>query len=529
MDLNQHEVDVNPAEARLWHQAEASLQAGHLEHAEATYHQLTQSRDFAPIAFLRLSLIAQRKGSFRAATAAARSAFMARGSEVELLEMIAKRMIRLGDFEAVTVCVEEILRSGHIPVTTAAELAKLTIDIFMPELAIRLIGSAKARGLNTPAVNYLHGVALVHLGDMERAEHQFQQAILHDPSLAQAHWMLSKLKRSTVEDNHVRRMEELLKKAEGQDAVLLGYALFKAYDDMGQTDRAWAFLERAMATRRAMIGHDGERERNTFRILEEGRWLAKDAPSEPGTTPIFIVGLPRSGTTLLETVLGRHADVAAAGELHDAVIQLRWACDSFGGFQVDERLIESSLSADMGQYGNRYLESTRWMTKGRRFFTDKMPANFMLVGLLAEAIPAARFLHISRDPIDACFSNMKELFASPYAYSYDQEDMANHYLRYSELMKNWELRYPERILDVRYETLVSDPEGVVRKVMDFCGIPWEEGILDRERRTAVAATASAVQVRDAIHDRYVGHSKRYQAYLQPLIRCLQSQSIDIVE
>lgn len=510
------------SDEQLWSLSESLLRNGKLEEAEMGYRQLTDKAGFAPAAHLRISLLAQKKGSFRGATEAARAAFMACDrTDAEILEMVAKRLIRLGEFEAVDECVRAILDLPEAGPGALAELGKLLVDIFMPRLAVDLLARASIRGLKTPAVDYLHGLALTQLGEIEAAEQLIERALENDPSLAQAHWMLSRLRKNSAGNSNIEKMIRLMERAKGLDSVLFGYALYKEYDDLDDIENAWRHLEQAMALRRQGIVHDESEERRIFQVLSEGDWKETEASPPPGPAPIFIVGLPRSGTTLLETMLGRHRDVEAAGELHDAVIQLRWTCDHFGGFQLDRTLVEKSVDADLGIYGARYLEKTKWLSRGKRFFTDKMPSNFMLIGPLACAIPNAIFLHVTRDPIDVCFSNLRELFAGPYTYSYDQSEMAAHYLGYRGLMKRWKRDFAERILDVSYEDLVNNPRDVMSKIVRFCGLDWDEMMLSDRSVKAVAATASALQIREPVHQRFVGRSQKYQKFLGPLIAAIK--------
>lgn len=507
---------------KAWQWAESLLRAGEFTSAENAYRQLASIDQLAPLAYLRLSLLAQRRGSFRAAVENANAAFACRiPGNVDLLEMVAKRLVRLGNLEAVNTCVDEILDAPDVEPGSAAELAKLLIDVFIPEPAEKLLERAKAGGLATPAVNYLHGVALTHLGEMTAAEQQLKRAAEVDPSFAQAHWMLSKLHGRRPDKNHIAQMEYCLQSAKGQDAALLGYALFNELDELGDSEKAWSYLERAMAIRRTSIRYDPQDEQRIFKIFMEGEWGAQYDHRDSGSKPIFIIGLPRSGTTLLETLLGRHSNVAVAGELHDAVIQLRWVCDCFGGFQLDHALAIASRSADLGAYGRRYMQATRWRTKGKQFFTDKMPSNFMLLGPLAAAIPNAVFLHVDRDPIDVCFSNIKEMFAGPYAYSYDQREMAEHFLAYRKLMERWKRDFPGRILDVSYEGLVENVRETMQKVTAFCSLAWEESVLGSARYGGAVSTASAVQVREKVHQRFVGRSRKYWQHLRPLINRLE--------
>ena len=244
--------------------------------------------------------------------------------------------------------------------------------------------------------------------------------------------------------------------------------------------------------------------------------MTRDAGMTDGPQPIFIVGLPRSGTTLLERVLGGHPEVADAGELRDFTAQLRWMTELPGTNHPDAALVRAARGIDFAALGERYLSHTRWHARGNAFYTDKLPANFLNAGFIAQALPGARILHMARAPMDACFSNLKELFGAAYPHSYDQGEMAEHYVRYRALMAHWHAAFPGRILDVSYEALAADPERVAREVLAFCGLPWDEAVLAPEQRAGAVATASTAQVREPIHSRFVGQWRRYEGRLGPL-------------
>ena len=309
--------------------------------------------------------------------------------------------------------------------------------------------------------------------------------------------------------------------ADAADLPLLQYALFNELDRHGDTADAWAALEAGMRIRRAQVEYDADAEQRLFRHLEDlDVEAAPDDGSHQGPRPVFIVGMPRSGTTLLERMLGNHPDVADAGELHDFVWQMRWCADLRGGKYLDLALAESAEGLDFAELGRRYSEHTQWRAGNKRVYTDKMPANFVNVPYIVRALPQARILHMVRGPMDTCFSNLKELFAGAYPHSYDQLEMAGHFRGYRALMARWRVRYPHRILDVRYDELVAEPERVARQVLEFCGLPPVDGLSDIQSREGAVATASAAQVREPIHRRFVDQWRRYEAYLGPMRKAL---------
>jgi hypothetical protein len=247
---------------------------------------------------------------------------------------------------------------------------------------------------------------------------------------------------------------------------------------------------------------------------------------DDGPQPIFIVGLPRSGTTLLERILGGHPDIADAGELRDFGAQLRWMTELPGPNAPDAALIAAAEDIDHAELGRRYLAHTRWHAGGKPLYTDKLPANALLVGLIARALPEAKVIHVSRAPMDACFSNLKELFGEAYPHSYDQGEMARHYLRHRALMAHWNVAFPGRIHAVSYEALVEDPEAVARGVFDYLGLAFDPSSVDVDKRAGAVATASTAQVREPIHARFVGQWRRYADHLQPTRDILEQAGLD---
>ena len=282
-------------------------------------------------------------------------------------------------------------------------------------------------------------------------------------------------------------------------------------------------LESGMRARRAQVAFDPAAEADLFEALHAVAPDLERGHVGEGPQPIFIVGLPRSGTTLLERILGGHPQVADAGELRDFTAQLRWGTALPGTNELDAPLVRAASRIDFAELGERYLSHTRWHARGKPFYTDKLPANFLNVGFIAQALPGAKILHMSRAPMDACFSNLKELFGPAYPHSYDQGEMADHYVRYRALMAHWHAAFPRRILDVSYEALAAEPERVAREVLAFCGLPWDDAVLAPEQRTGAVATASTAQVREPIHGRFVGQWRRYERQLQPLRERLEAR------
>jgi hypothetical protein len=251
------------------------------------------------------------------------------------------------------------------------------------------------------------------------------------------------------------------------------------------------------------------------------RLATAPAPSpEPG--PIFIVGLPRSGTTLVDRILASHADITSLGELQDFALALMQT----NAEALDKRsLIDRSVDMDHARLGEEYRRRLGELSDARGFVIDKAPLNYLYIGLIALALPGARIVHVRRGAMDGCYAMFKSLFRMGYPFSYSQDDLAAYRIAYARLMDHWRTALPGRMVEIDYEALVGDPEPEIRRMLAELGIAWDDACLSPHRNSTPVATASAVQVRSPIHDRSVGLWRRYEDQLAPLADALHAAGI----
>jgi tetratricopeptide (TPR) repeat protein len=395
------------------------------------------------------------------------------------------------------------------------------------EAALALMDRVLALGVDNPDVRYFRSLQLQFHGRMVEAEAELESCLQMGPTYGRASLALARMRRQSPENNHLAAIASRLERvAQGSEHhAALEFARFKELDDMDRREEAWQALTRGNAIMCARVPHDGEREQRQFDMIRDvcDRAFAEDDGTDgdgkpaDGPQPIFIVGMPRSGTTLLERILGNHSQVASPGELPDFPKQLRWAADAHGAALVDEDLLARLGNLDWALLGKRYLQQSQWRAHGKPYYIDKLPPNFMLAGFIHRALPRARILHMRRDPMDVCFSNWKALFGDSYGYSYDLHSLAAHHRNYQRLMAHWRSVIPNAILDLDYARLVADPDAVSRQVLAFCGLPFEPGCSDIARNRNPVSTLSSPQVRQSIHGRALGEWHRYEAYLQPLL------------
>lgn len=295
--------------------------------------------------------------------------------------------------------------------------------------------------------------------------------------------------------------------------------MFKELDDLGRHDEAWPALAHCNALMHQVKPYDAAGEAAVvdalIRVssLPERRPKARESDVR-GPQPIFIVGMPRSGTTLLDRMLSSHSEVASAGEITDLLRQLR--CVTGVAAQGMVEAVERSADADLVELGAAYLAQTQWRAQGCRYFVDKLPTNIRMVAHIRRALPHARILHMVRDPMEVCFSNLSVMFGDSSAYSYDQRAMAHYYGQYARLARHWRNLMPDAMLEVSYADLVQQPEGTLRKVLAYCGLAVEDACLHPERNAAPVATPSSAQVREPIHRRGLDRWHRYAQHLEVL-------------
>lgn len=380
-------------------------------------------------------------------------------------------------------------------------------------------------------LNFNFAASLKFAGRFEEAETAYEQAIHLQPRLYKAHSALAQLQRQSLDNNHLQRLQSLRDGASftsPEDQLHLGHAMAKELEDIGNYSAALASLEWAKREQRRQVQYSAEQDAALFKTVRElfdrERFQSTMAGAAcTNAEPIFIVGMPRTGTTLVEQILGGHSQVFAAGELQDFLLQVKRMSGSQSSQVLDIDTLRKSLTVDVASLGEAYIASTRPRTGHSPRFTDKLPLNFMYLGLIKLALPRAKLVCLRRDPMDTCLSNFRQLFANNfryYHYGYDLLDCGRYYLQFDRLMKHWKDVLPGGLLELDYETLVRKPEETTRQLLAYCELPWEAQCLNFHKRGESVATASAVQVRQPIYQSSVNRWRHYGDAMQPLYELL---------
>jgi len=374
------------------------------------------------------------------------------------------------------------------------------------------------------ALHYHLATALLSAGDIDDAEVEAEACLALDPHYWPAHLSLAQLRRQTSAHNHIERLQTQLSQIGGNMTdvsaqVCLHMALAKEHEDLADYPQAFEHLVHGKAAG-ANRHYSTPQQEAIFRAVAEGF-------PDPGVPvagcaseePIFVMGMPRTGTTLVERIISSHPDVHCAGELLNFPMSLKHLSGSQSSALIDVETIIRARAIDGKQLGETYLSSTRPDTAHKPRFIDKLPHNFLYAGFIANAFPNAKIICLRRDPLDTCLSIFRQLFPpnSPFFdYSFNLLDTGRYYVLFDRLMTHWQRVFPGRILEVPYETLVNAQESSTRRLLEFCGLPWHDACLRFEENPSPVATASVVQVREPIYRSALRRWKHYEPQLNAL-------------
>jgi len=438
----------------------------------------------------------------------------------QLLGIALEAMLR--HFEALEAYRRAVLFAPDDP-APHIERGRSAMVCLRPDEALAAFDRALVLDPGLGDVRLMRAQALEYLGEADQAE-QVVRAMLHEgPFEQRAGYQLALYKRFAAGDPDLARLEQLWERrdADPQHVAHLGFALAKAYEDLGDIDRAWTMLEQANRAFRSTLRVDlavHERACAEVRAQFTRETFTRNAGrGDPSEEPIFIMSLWRSGSTLTDQILCSHAMVRGAGELHSLQrVMVEWSRSLPPTVQDPQRYMRA-FEADLARLGTAYLEDARRYSAGSARFTDKMPNNYQWLGTLHLMLPNARLVHVRRDPVDTCLAIYKRLFSNALGWAYDLREIGRYYRTYHAMMAHWREVLGEQVLEVRYEELVAEPEPQIRRLIAGVGLPWDDACLAHHETKRSVATLSASQVRKPIYTDAVKRWKKYEKHLGPLL------------
>ena len=401
------------------------------------------------------------------------------------------------------------------------------------EQALPLFERAVAQEPGNASFQQNLGTARQFAGDFAGAEQAMRAAVALQPDLYRVWWALAQMSALRAEDGAEARLAALFPAdpdADPDRALHVGHALARLAEDAGDPPRALAWLARAKAARLREVAYEPARDSALFAAARAT--VGPLASGASDAAPIFIVGLPRTGTTLVDRILSSHPDVVSVGELTDFALILKRMAGTPSQLVLDEATLAAAAGGgvDLAQAGRRYLEAVAPLAGAARSL-DKMPLNVVYAGLIHRALPDARIICLRRHPVDAGLSNYRQLFATRfpyYDYALDLENTGRYVAGFEALADHWaEVLPADRYINFRYEDLVADQEGQTRRLLAHCGLDWDPACLAFHENAAPVATASAVQVRSPLHAGSVARWKRYGEGLAPMLAALKAAGVGV--
>lgn len=424
-----------------------------------------------------------------------------------------------------------------------AEMLALRARIFslagMHDAALTAISAAQVLCPDDPTLLYNAALARRACGDFSGALADLDRVISLNPCDWAAWKMRSDLRRWSDAHNHISEIEAQLAvhRHDADAQILLGAALAKELGDLGRHDAGFAALAAAAAGRRSQFNYDVAEEIGTMRAI--ARNFTRELMASGSTTvapsgpkPIFIVGLPRSGSTLLERILAASPEIDARGEMPDLPMAMTRQARALSRERnlADQSLVELATKLDMAELARAYRSSVAARGGSGPWFTDKLPMNFLNIGLIHLAFPDAAILHIHRRPKDACYSIFKAFFGDAHPYSYDMIELADYYAAYRGLMDHWRSALPTgKLIEITYEDLITNPEIVGSELLARLGLRWDDGFLAIERSRVATDTASASQVAEAIHTKSLAQWQSVAQQMQPMFARLAANGVHNLE
>lgn len=517
-------------ESRIW----ALIGQNNIKQAMADCERLNrQHPDFAP-GWHTASHLALKLNNPPVALAAVEKALSVDPDNAVWLLQKALCLGQLGQVEQLTSLVEKLSSRNLTTAYQYSTLAMLMTQLGLREQAVQRY--EKAAALNPDEARLYYNIACLQrsLGQIEAAESNFDKTVDLNPTDYEAYKIRSELRKQTPENNHVESLERLLRKGinDKRGKVNICYALAKELEDLGEAGRSFQHLKTGADTRRSYMQYDVKRDLETVASIRKAFTADMFDGSVEGhdnSEAIFVLGMPRTGTTLVERILSSHTDVFAAGELTNFAAQMMGLVRQQIGSQKVARdvLVKLSTELDFRRLGEAYIDSTRPFTGHTSRFIDKLPLNYLYVGLIHLALPKARIINLKRHPLDTCYAIYKQLFLDAYPFSYDLEELGHYYVAYHQLMEHWHTVMPGIVHAIEYEKLVADLETEARRLVDFCELDWQPQCLKFHENKEASTTASTTQVRQPVYQSSVGKWQHYRKQLTPLIKLLQEAGIPL--
>jgi tetratricopeptide (TPR) repeat protein len=443
----------------------------------------------------------------------------------------ARCLLEAGDMAGAVAAARELRGRPLADAVLHGELGTLLHRVGDHPGALEQYSAAIELDRHNPELHFNRAAVRRYLGDAIGAEQDFDVAIALRPEEYEAYNGRAQLRKQAAAHNHVAQLRETIARTRSAAGLVqLHYALAKELEDLEDHAAAFASLRTGAALKRSLMRYDVATDLGIIeRICDVYTADCFDGHIEgcDKAEAIFVIGMPRTGTTLVERILGSHPDVCAAGELNEFGLELTRQVSALAAGRSLSRhaFVDATARIDFKALGQRYLERARPYRDGRPVFIDKLPFNYLYAGLIHLALPQAKIVSVRRNPLDTCYAVYKQLFKDAYPFSYDLTELGRYYAAYDRLMRHWDAVMPGVVLTVHYEDVVADVRGQAQRLLQHCALGWDEQCVRFHENARASTTASALQVRQPLYDTSIGRWRRYAEQLEPLRQLLEAEGI----
>jgi hypothetical protein len=494
------------------------LRSRKLVEAERAINVFIAKEDKVADGYILLAKLRQMQGRFEhMMVAATRAKALSPESVIARFQFI-EACVQSGQISHALSAIESLQKKHSTNPKILQSIAEIYSHVGRFELAWSSLQSALNVTPDDPQLMYNAAAAALAVGHMDQAEKLFDEVIVRLPNDYDAYYNRSTLRKQSLNDNHIKQLEGLVKQrfAPQGGEVQVRYALAKEYEDLGEWTKSFAHLKAGADLRASMLSYKVDDDLQTMQSIKKvmNEDWCEGVKVDPKPGPVFILGMPRTGTTLVDRILNAHSKITSLGEINDFALAMM---SGIGPVRNKIEAVEKSAFVDFTKLANNYFKSTaERSTYDTPYLIDKTPANFLYIGLIAKTFPNAKIINLERHPMDTCYAIYKTLFRMGYPFSYDLKTLGKYYLGYHNLMDHWAKVLPKRVFTVNYENLVSNTESITRELLSHCGLEWEQSCLSFHKSDAAVATASAVQVRSPIYTSSLEKWKRFENELRPL-------------
>ncbi len=474
-------------------------------------------------AWFLISIAAGAAGQMRKAVEMVERALHSDPQNAEYLTQKARYCAQLNDYKSAIQAADAALAASPNRPLLLDTLGVVYARFDEHHKAIAPLRGAVAQAPHNPQFQFNLASTEQFLGNIEAARTAYQKAIELQPGFARAHWALSELGKNSTGTGDTDKLNTLLQQPQlsAEDQLYFSHALARNLEQRGDYSQAFQCLNNAKQRYRKKIGYTFSQDATLFGAVKSA--FASPATNRAtglGRQFLFIVGMPRSGTTLVERILASHSRVESLGELHEFPLVVKQHSNTDHPRTLDEQVISGALEQPPNSIGQAYEARCLARGKSADYLIDKLPMNFLYLGFILRSLPEAKIVVLDRHPLDVCLSNFRQLFSFNfryYHYHYSLEDTARYICAYKDLMSHWKTVYGNRIHTVNYEQLTETPRQEAGELLQHIGLPWEESCLAFHQSNAPVSTASSVQIRQPIYRDSVKRWKRFEKELTPAI------------